>query len=434
MTLIIIRNPAMTRSLLRPCLLGLFTVFAQACSGDDTVTLERPPPGDAADPDPGETPPVEQDEPLYAISASVFGAEGNTSYVALLPSLESEVEIDYSGVLEVGSASSIFGPEKGSFFAVGLDEAPTVTKYEITADERFVERETIDFSSYGLTYMWRDPGLVPFLSRSKAYVIDNRELQVVIWNPDVMQIDGSFSLAEVLDPEYPLTRFEQDPTFRGDELLVLVTHSTEEDEGAPYSSLITIDTLNDRLISIVREERCGGLWESVKDSKGDIYFSSGTWDAAQNRVFGSAVETAPCIVRVQAGDSGFDPDYFVDSASIGGYPAGGMVSGGGDLAYIKVLDETALPPIDEDDFDAVWGGENWQWFRFRLGSSASATPITSLPLSNGGGGELIVEGRSYVRNASADFARTTLLDMGAAGEPAAGVTLRGYPYGIVRVR
>ncbi len=55
-------------------------------------------------------------------------------------------------------------------------------------------------------------------------------------------------------------------------------------------------------------------------------------------------------------------------------------------------------------------------------------------LSNGGGGELMVEDKTYVRNATADFASTTLLDMSAAGEPTPGLTLRGYPYGIVPVR
>jgi hypothetical protein len=417
--------------LLRASSVGLLAFAAQACSSSDSVFVNTPPGG----PDPGETPsPEVNDAPLYAISASVFGEEGNTSYVALLPSLDAGTPIDYGRVLEVGSASSAFGPEKGAFFAVGLDEAPTVTKYQITGEERFVERETLDFSGYGLTYMWRDPGLVPFLAANKAYVIDNRELQVVVWNPAAMEIVGSFSLAEVEDPAYPLTRFETDPTFRGDELVVLVTHSTEDDVGAPYSSLMTLDTVNDRVTSVVREERCGGLWDSVKDSKGDIYFASGTWDAAQHRVFGGDVEKAPCMLRMKAGASGFDPDYFVDSASIGGFPAGGLVSGGGDTAYIKVLDETALPPIDAEDFDAVWGGEVWRWWRFELGSSAPATPVSSLALSNGGGGELMVEDKTYVRNASADFASTTLLDMSAEGEPAPGLTLRGYPYGIVRVR
>ena len=409
----------------------LLAVGAPACSGEDAVILDSPPAAGGSDPG---GPPVVDETPLYAISASVFGEEGNTSYVALLPSLDAGTEIDYGRVLEVGSASSVFGPERGAFFAVGLDEAPTVTKYEITADESFVERETIDFSGYGLTYMWRDPGLVPFLAADKAYVIDNRELSVVIWNPAAMAISGSFSLAELEDPDYPLTRFEIDPTFRGDELVVLVTHSTEDDVGAPYSSLLTIDTVNDRVAGVVREERCGGLWDSVKDSKGDIYFASGTWDAAQNRVFGMASETAPCMVRLKAGESAFDPNYFVDSASIAGYAAGGLVSGGGDAAYIKVLDETALPPIDAEDFDAVWGGEVWRWWRLELGSTAPAVPVSSLPLSNGGGGELMVENKTYVRNATADFASTTLLDMSAVGEPAPGLTLRGYPYGIVRVR
>lgn len=413
---------------LRSSCLGLLAFAVQGCSGDDPRILVSPPEGS----EPGGT--EVDDTPLYAISASVFGEEGNTSYVALLPSLDAGNSIDYSRVLEVGSASSIFGPQRGAFFAVGVDEAPTVTKYEITADESFVERQTIDFSGYGLGYMWRDPGLVPFLAANKAYVIDNRELMVVIWNPAAMEILGSFSLAEVEDPAYPLTRFEIDPTFRGDELVVLVSHSTEDDEGAPYSSVMTIDTVNDRITGVVREERCGGLWDSVKDSKGDIYFASGTWDAAQNRVFGGEVETAPCIVRIRAGESGFDPDYFVDASSIGGSAAGGIVSGGGDTAYIKVLDETALPPIDAEDFDAVWGGEVWRWWRFELGSSAPATPVTGLPLSNGGGGELMVENKTYVRNATADFASTTLLDMSAEGEPSPGLTLRGYPYGIVRVR
>src|SRR5688572_9465631 len=170
----------MTRSILRSGLLGALAVLSQACSGNDTVILDPPAPNDPDPQEPGEPPPLDG-EPLYAIGASVFGDEGNTSYVALVPSLASDVEIDYARVLEVGSASSIFGPEKGSFFAVGLDEAPTVTRYDITDGDRFVERETIDFSGYGLTYMWRDPGLVPFLSERKAYVIDNRELAVVIW-------------------------------------------------------------------------------------------------------------------------------------------------------------------------------------------------------------------------------------------------------------
>ena len=264
----------------------------QACSGDDELIVRSPS-------TPDETP--DGTEPaLYAIGASVFGEEGNTSYVALVPSLDSDVAIDYSQVLEVGSASTIYGPEKGSLFAVGLDETPTVSKYRVTEDERFVAGETLDFTNYGLTYMWRDPGLVPFLSETKAYVLDARELQIVIWDPAAMAITGSFSIEGVADADYPVTRFEPDPTFRGDEMLVLATHGSEDDVTAPFSTLISIDTKNDRVTRVVRDERCGGLWDSVKDARGDIYFSTGVWDAAQNRVLGSDIAAAPCICTFMA--------------------------------------------------------------------------------------------------------------------------------------
>jgi hypothetical protein len=406
--------------------LGLLSLALslQACSGDDE-SIVRPPDGNG---------PPGDDEPLYAIGASVFSDEGNTSYVALVPSLESHVTIDYSQVLEVGSASTIYGPEKGSLFAVGLDETPTVTKYQVTRDDRFIAGETLDFSNYGLTYMWRDPGLVPFLSEAKAYVLDASELQVVIWDPAGMAITGSFGIDGVADADYPVTRFEPDPTFRGDEMLVLATHSSDDDATAPFSTLISIDTKNDRVTSVVREERCGGLWDSVQDTRGDIYFSTGVWDAAQNRVLGSDVAAAPCVVRVKAGQSTFDPDYFVPAASIGGFAAGGLVGGGGNVAYLKVLNEAALPPIRPEDFDAVWGGAVWQWWRVELGATLTAEQVEGLPPGSGGGGELYVDGKAYVRNAATDFSNTTLLDMGDGDGPREQLSLRGFPYGIVRLR
>jgi hypothetical protein len=46
---------------------------------------------------------------------------------------------------------------------------------------------------------------------------------------------------------------------------------------------------------------------------------------------------------------------------------------------------------------------------------------------------LSVDGTAFVRNTAADFSETTLLDM-SGSEPRAELTLRGFPYGIARVR
>jgi hypothetical protein len=195
-----------------------------------------------------------------------------------------------------------------------------------------------------------------------------------------------------------------------------------------------LDTANDEVFNVTRDERCGGLWDSVMDSNGDTYFATGIWDAAQNRTLGAEISAAPCLVRVNAGETEFDRDYFVEMSELtGGLTGGALVSGPGDQAFIKVLDETGLGDIGPEAFDEVWGGAHWQWWRIALGSADEGQETSSLPLSAGASGVLTVDGKAYVRNASADFSETTLLQMDAA-EPSEGITVRGFPYGIVRVR
>jgi hypothetical protein len=101
------------------------------------------------------------------------------------------------------------------------------------------------------------------------------------------------------------------------------------------------------------------------------------------------------------------------------------VGGASDQASIKVLDEAGLGDIGAESVDEVWSGAHWQWWRIQLGSSAAAEATGSMPPSAAASGMLSVDG--------AAFSETTLLDM-SGGEPRAELTLRGFPYGIVRVR
>ncbi len=377
---------------------------------------------------------AQANEPLYAIGSTQFGDDGvNTSYVALVPDLSAGSEIDYESVLELGGGSSLFGFSSGQFFALGQEESPTITRYEIDSNGSFREGDSLSLLNQGLSHMWFDPGLVPILSNDKAYIIDSSEMQVIVWNPSSMSLIATFSLLDAVDPNYPVASFEPDPTLRGDQLLVAVTHSAG-DVTAPFSSVLVIDTSEDRLVNVAREERCGGLWDSLTDSEGDTYFSTGVWDAAQHRVLGNAIATEPCVVRVNAGASEFDGDFFVASSTLTeGRATGALVAGGGDYAYVKALDETELGDIQSTDFEAVWGGAHWRWWRVELGSAAPGAPVMDLPASGAAGGELFADGRAYARNATADFAGTTLLDM-SQNPPTEQITVRGFPYGILRVR
>ncbi len=410
----------------------LLSCAALGCDSDRAIVIDAS--GEPPDPSEGQPPESEDPpaEPLYAITGTSFGDEGNTSYVALVPSLARGTRIDYGQVLELGGGASLFGANGDGFFAVGHEEQPTITRFDVSAEGGFIERETISLSAHGLASMWRDPGLVPFIARDKAYVIDAETSSVVVWNPEAMALSGSFSLDGVIDATYANTNFEPDPTRRGNQLLIAATHS-DATATAPFSTLIVLDTENDQVASVVREERCGGLWSSVQASNGDVYFATGPWDAAQHRALGEAVAAAPCVVRVKAGETTFDTEFFVRASDLTlGRATGGLVGGPNDTAYVKALDESLLP--EGADFDLVWSGAAWQWWRLDLGAEQGAAPVENIEASAAGGGELFVEGKAYALNVSADYAETTLFDMSADAGPREMLSVRGWPYGIVRLR
>ncbi|HEU4579019.1 MAG TPA: hypothetical protein VFS67_12235 [Polyangiaceae bacterium] len=406
-----------------PCL--LLSCALAACAGDEETLLA--PLAEAAPLEPA--PPA---EPLYAVTGTSFGPEGNSSYVALVSSLAPDTRIDYRRVLELPGGTSLFGSDRDGFFAVGAEEQPTITRFDVGDAGGFLQRDTLSLAPYGLGYMWRDPGLVPFIAADKAYVIDAQTASVVIWNPAAMVLTGSFAIDGVLDPAFPDTAFEPDPTRRGDQLLIAATHSSET-ASAPFSSLVVLDVQRDEVVSVAREERCGGLWNSVQAANGDIYYATGAWDAAQHRAYGEAVAAAPCVVRVKAGETTFDPDFLVRASELTlGSATGALVAGPGDTAYVKALDESLLPPAA--DFDALWSAAAWRWWRLDLGTRAGAAPVDGIEPASAGGGELSVEGKAYVLNVAQDLAETTLFDLSAAGGPQRMLTVRGWPYGIVRVR
>jgi hypothetical protein len=380
---------------------------------------------------PGEASP--SSEPSYAIASTSFGPEGESSYVALVPSLGASTTIDYESVLPIAGGASLFGQSQGHFFGLGTAEEPTITRFDVGAEGVPIETGSLSLLAYGVANTWLDPGLVPILSETKAYVIDSSQMQVIVWDPAAMRVTGSFPLEGVPLPGFEKTLFEPDPTLRDGQLLIVATHG-QGDATAQVSTLIVLDVNEDRLVRVARDERCGGLWDSVLDSRGDLYLATGVWDAAQNRTLGATISTAPCLLRVNAGETEFDPGYFVEMSSLAaGQTAGALVAGANDRAFIKVLDETGLGDIGADSFDEVWSGAHWRWWRLDLGSSAIAEPTGSLPPSAAASGVLTVNGTAFVRNASADFSQTTLLDM-SGDEPLGELTLRGFPYGIVRVR
>ena len=222
--------------------------------------------------------------------------------MAVVPSLSAGTSIDYGQVLEVPGGASLFGRSGERFFGLGKGEEPTITRFDLGADGVPVEAGTLSLLPYGIANTWFDPGLVPILSETKAYVIDSSQMQVIVWDPSTMTVTGSFPLEGVALPAHE-TLFEPDPTLRDGRLLIAALHN-QEDVTASVATLVVLDVATDRLERVVHDQRCGGLWDSVLDSQGDLYLATGVWDAAQNRTLGDAVSGKPWLVTPPAASPG----------------------------------------------------------------------------------------------------------------------------------
>ena len=406
----------------RACLLAA-SVLAAAC-GEDAVDA-------GADAMPAAT------GPLYAVATTQFLPDGLLSLVALVEDPGAPGTLDPAQALEVGGAASIYGMDGQGAFAVGSSESPVITRYEVAADGSLVEGERLSLANLGVSAAFKREGLVPVLSETKAYWLDDTTQQGVVWNPQEMVIDGSFSLAAAAREGFELELGER-AVLRDDGLLFVgARYRTADDGEAGTAAALVIDTATDELLEVIEDTRCGDTVHIVAAADGTLYFGSGAVAAVLHALQRPVDYPAPCLLRVLPGEQGFDPDFHaVIPDLVEGRTAGRLVAGADGSAYLLALHEEELGielgPTTEiwEPWDAV----AWRWWRLELGASTSATLVEGTPLASAAGHVLFADGQDYITNVRVDDGVTTLLVAGDDGALQAGLEAPGLPYGLVRVR
>ncbi len=304
--------------------------LTSAC-GDDTGMDDSP---DAMPVDEG---------PLYAIATTQFLPDSTTTLIALVEDPGAPVMVDASRALEVGGAAAIFGTGGRGALAVGSSESPVLTRYEITPDRSFVKGARLTFANTGVSSAFKRQGLVPFLSEIKAYWLDDLTQQVIIWNPDAMTIDGSFSLEAAARDELVFELGER-AVVRDDGLLFVGARYRTANEGeAGRAVALIIDTASDELVEVLEDPRCGDTVHVVADQSGTLYFGSGAMAAVLYALQRPADYPAPCMLRILPGERRFDPDFQINiSDLVEGRSAGRLVAGKDGRAYVLALHEEYL--------------------------------------------------------------------------------------------
>lgn len=371
-------------------------------------------------------------EPLYVVSANVFGADATTGYLVTLPSLAANEVPDYEAAVEIPGGAYVYGRNGEGRFYTGSAESPTITRWDLTSKGLMASGQ-VSFANYGLSSAATNPGNVQILADDKAYFYDHASRQIVIWDPQAMAVRGAIGL-DIADRGGLTVLPSEGLVVRGNQVLV---GSYWADDGyvefGETSQLIAIDMTTDSVTSVDHSDGCREIYSTNLADDGTAYFGPSPDTAATHGVLGAAFGTAPCLLRVVPAGVSFDDGYDLDlSIYTGGRPVG---------QFLLLSDEVAV-------FRAFYGDElgataaNWpetkllpafRWWRWSVGTEI-AEELPGQELSLGGGYVFREPGHTYVTYSAADYSSTTLTELDENGEIVPGVTVQGYPYGIVRVR
>jgi hypothetical protein len=205
--------------------------------------------------------------------------------------------LDTSHALEVGGSAALFGNDGRNVFALGTSDDPVLTRYELAEGGELVAGRRMSLQGYEINSGFLRPDLVPFISDNKAYWIDDVRLQVLVWNPERMEVVGSFSLANA---ERTGTTIEfGEAVVRGSTVFVSASYRGPDELDQGEAVVLVIDAEHDTLESVLTDPRCGSTKEIAAGEDGTLFIASEALAASQHALDRPAGYPVPCILRIQ---------------------------------------------------------------------------------------------------------------------------------------
>lgn len=380
-------------------------------NGDPDNPADPDDPGDPGDPDdPGVT--------QYLINTAVFDPDSTTTYVKIVNDLDAGTEVDLGSALELNSFVIVDTPRdrSGTFF-VGLGSEPTLQKYSADEEGTITLVDQVSFAGLGLTSADGLINSMRFVADDKAYFVDPETLQVIIWNPMAMEIVSSFELDGLRLDDHRHVMYFTDVD--GDRIVASAGYQRPDQTYAPLGRVAIIDTRDDSVV-YGEQTRCGFLSWTAQSPAGDIYFVSHSGQAITHEAGVSGDPTfPPCMVRMRAGASDFDPDYYVDLTELTGRAAGALIPGADGTAYVLVKQE-GTEPITVDNYQDMYRAPVWEYHSFTLGDEAGTLArvpgvAAGVPYATGflvdTGTDAAAEMTPFVTLVAGDFSSAVLYDV-----------------------
>lgn len=376
------------------------------------------------------------DGPLYAVQYAVPNvSDGYDAYVGFVPSLEPQ-QVDPSRSLEVTGGGFLSGtPLLPSTFFVASAEAPTVTRYEVSADGSFVRGPTVSFAAQGLAWAPRFQANMIYASTTKAFAFSFSTQQVIIWNPTAMEVVRAIPLEGLTREGFE--NYDASASIVRDNVAYIPSYfGNIETSTAGSESVVVAINLSTDEVTVQTVTNCGGLRSAFITVSGDIVVSGSAGNhGVLHRLHGN-VATTPCVLRLAPGQSDFSRAERFDASSLaGGRLVVDVTSAGNNLVF-QALDESLIAIGPETTRGDLIGATAWPWAYApldALGSNSPYTPIPEMTVGQVASLRAIVEGHTFVQVTDAD-ARSRLFDVTDPALPVESISANGFIDAVFRLR
>jgi hypothetical protein len=378
--------------------------------------------------------PAPDADELWIVGGWISTGDEYSGYLTVVDDLSSKGGIDLSHAVEFGG-DMVYASPGGRVVFVGREDAPVIERWGLDASNALEKQDQVSLANYGVSKtLGGGRNVIQFVEDDRAYYFDNENLQVVVFDPESMTTEDSFSIAAlaVESEEHAMNFIHRD----GDRLIVTARYwDLAEGTTTPLVRAAIVDS-RDNSVEYIEDTRCGDIAFNVTDDAGNLYLGSHPGHAVYMAAGLDGDSPPPqCLLRIKRGESRFDPDYFVNLSELSGGVVGGLLQGTNNHAYVFQYDGEA---VTEDNWQASLRGDEWAVYGLELGNETSSyKPVAGLDsfTAYGDSFSTVVNGvrKPFLVAVEADFSAGNYYDVSRRSEVREALSFPGFPGRAYRV-
>lgn len=379
-------------------------------SNDDNKTpAQKPDTSGPVEPKPDQKPdPVApQPDPRYMVLGANPHPANPTAFVpygAVVADISDKTTVNLKNALIGDYASSGYDLERKNTIFLGSQLKPVITKVTINESGQLEKGDVMSLRNAGMTT--GQGSAFYFINKTKAYFIDVKEYKSVTWNPEALTFDQasivSFDGLKTGIPGTDAKASIRDHKRVGDNVFIFARYQNSNGSFQKFGKVAVLN-LKTNKVTYASQNQCGHLQGIAATDAGDVYFSSHSALASSERA--GLTTDKPCMVRIKAGSTTFDPNYYVDLKALTGSEAGFLVQGPKNNGYLVVRDKTAGDIAKSDAaVTAAQKSAKWYWHEIDLSVDTETPKLTKLNLD-----PTIAYGTTSVAEVGKERTKTTFL-------------------------